>query len=511
MSLPTNARTGTRKITKVLVANRGEISVRVQRTCRELGIRTVAVFSEPDRKALHVRYSDEAYPLPGSSPRETYLDQGKILDIAKRAGADAIHPGYGFLSENAAFAAACRERGVVFIGPPPEAIELMGEKTRARERMEKAGVPIVPGTPPLRSREEAAAEAARIGYPVLIKAAAGGGGKGMRRVDKPEDLAAAYDACRRESSAAFGDDRIYLEKYIEEPHHIEFQILADAHGRVIHLNERECSVQRRHQKIVEETPSPLMTADLRRRMGEAAVKAAEACGYVNAGTIEFLVNAARRFYFLEMNTRLQVEHPVTEMVTGVDLVERQIRVAEGAALGSGVPAARGASIECRIYAEDPACNFMPSPGTVRTLVVPGGPGVRDDSGIYEGFTIPTEYDPLISKLVVWGEDRPRALARMVRALQEYRLTGIRTNIRYLERIVRHPDFARGEYDTHFIPRHQAELLRPEGDEPDVPTLAAAAVLAWLEDEKRAAAAPAPHEHLSAWKRAGRPGGGGGEG
>jgi len=496
-----------RKITKVLVANRGEISVRVQRTCRELGLTTVAVFSEPDRQALHVRLADEAYPLPGSASRETYLDQGKILDIAKRAGADAIHPGYGFLSESATFAAACRERGVVFIGPPPEAIELMGEKTRARERMEKAGVPIVPGTPPLKSREETAAEAARIGYPVLIKAAAGGGGKGMRRVDKPQDLSAAYDACRRESAAAFGDDRIYLEKYLEEPHHIEFQVLADSHGRVIHLNERECSIQRRHQKIIEETPSPLMTDDLRRRMGEAAVKAAEACGYVNAGTVEFLVDAARRFYFLEMNTRLQVEHPVTEMVTGVDLVERQIRVAEGAALEAGVPAARGASLECRIYAEDPACNFMPSPGTIRTLVVPGGPGVRDDSGIYEGFTIPTEYDPMISKLVVWAEDRPWALARMVRALQEYRLTGVRTNIRYLERIVRHPDFARGEYDTHFIPRHQEELLRPEGDGPDVPTLAAAAVLAWLEDNKRAAAPSAPQEGVSAWKRAGLPGSG----
>jgi len=496
-----------RKITKVLVANRGEISVRVQRTCRELGLATVAVFSEPDRIALHVRTADEAYPLPGSSPRETYLDQGKILDIAKRAGADAIHPGYGFLSENAAFAAACRERGVVFIGPPPEAIELMGEKTQARARMERAGVPIVPGTPPLKSREETAAEAARIGYPVLIKAAAGGGGKGMRRVEKPEDLAAATDACRRESSAAFGDDRIYLEKYLEEPHHIEFQVLADSHGRVVHLNERECSVQRRHQKIVEETPSPLMTDDLRRRMGAAAVKAAEACGYVNAGTVEFLVDAARRFYFLEMNTRLQVEHPVTEMVTGVDLVERQIRVAEGAALEAGMPAARGAAIECRIYAEDPGCNFMPSPGTVRTLVVPGGPGVRDDSGIYEGFTIPMEYDPLLSKLVVWGEDRRRALARMVRALQEYRLTGVRTNIRYLERIVRHPDFVKGEYDTHFIARHQDALLRPEGDGPDVPTLAAAAVLAWLEDEKRAAAPPTPQAGMSAWKRAGRPGGG----
>jgi acetyl-CoA carboxylase biotin carboxylase subunit len=496
-----------RKITKVLVANRGEISVRVQRTCREMGIAAVAVFSEPDRKALHVRFADEAYPLPGSSARETYLDQGRILDIARRSGADAVHPGYGFLSENAVFAAACRERGLVFIGPSAESIEKMGEKTRARELMAKAGVPIVPGTLPLASREEAAAEAARIGYPVLIKAAAGGGGKGMRRVEKPADLATAYDACRREAAGAFGDDRIYLEKYVEEPHHVEFQILADAHGRAIHLNERECSVQRRHQKIVEETPSPLMTAELRARMGAAAVKAAEACGYENAGTIEFLVDAARNFYFLEMNTRLQVEHPVTEMVTGVDLVERQIRIAEGAPLEAGTPAARGAAIECRVYAEDPWRNFIPSPGLIRTLSAPGGPGVRDDSGIYEGFTIPTEYDPLISKLVVWAEDRPRALARMGRALQEYRLTGVRTNIRYLERIIRHPDFVRGEYDTHFIPRHQDELLRAGGDGPDVPTLAAAAIMAWIEDEKKAALA-SPSSPMSDWKRSGRPGGGG---
>jgi acetyl-CoA carboxylase biotin carboxylase subunit len=498
-----------RKIAKVLVANRGEISVRVQRTCRELGIATVAVFSTPDRTALHVRYADEAYPLPGAAARETYLDQGKILDIARRAGADAIHPGYGFLSENAAFAAACRERGLAFIGPSPESIERMGEKTRARELMARAGVPVVPGTPPLAGREDAAAGAARIGYPVLIKAAAGGGGKGMRRVEKAADLPAAYDACRREAAGAFGDDRVYLEKYVEEPHHIEFQILADAHGRTIHLGERECSIQRRHQKIVEETPSPLMTPELRARMGEAAVKAAEACGYENAGTIEFLVDAGRNFYFLEMNTRLQVEHPVTELVTGVDLVERQIRIAEGGHLwaeGAG-PEARGASIECRVYAEDPWRGFIPSPGLIRKLAAPGGPGVRDDSGIYEGFTVPTEYDPMLSKLAVWAEDRPRALARMRRALREYRLTGIRTNLRYLERIAGHPDFVRGTYDTHFIPRRQDELLRAGGDGPDVPTLSAAAIMAWLEDEKKAAQAP-PAAETSAWKRSGRPGGSG---
>ena len=497
------------KISKVLVANRGEIAVRVERTCRELGIATVAVFSEPDRAALHVRNADEAYPLPGEAAHETYLDQELILDAARRSGADAVHPGYGFLSENAPFAAACRERGLIFIGPGPDAIERMGEKTRAREIMARAGVPIVPGTAPLGGREEALAEAARIGYPVLIKAAAGGGGKGMRRVDKAEDLGAAYDACRREAGSAFRDDRVYLEKYVEEPHHIEFQVLADTRGRTIHLGERECSIQRRHQKIVEETPSPLMTADLRARMGAAAVKAAETCGYVSAGTIEFLVDAARNFYFLEMNTRLQVEHPVTEMVTGVDLVERQIRIAEGEAIGAGgeTPAARGAAIECRVYAEDPWRNFLPSPGLIRKLTAPGGPGVRDDSGIYEGFTIPSQYDPMISKLVVWAEDRPRALARMRRALREYRLTGVRTNLRYLERIVGHPDFVRGAYDTHFIPRHQEELLRAGGDAPDVPTIAAAAIMAWLEDEKKAALAP-PAAEMTAWRRSGRPGGGG---
>jgi len=497
-----------RKIAKLLVANRGEIAVRVERTCRELGIATVAVFSDSDRTALHVRMADEAYPLLGDAARETYLDQGRILDIARRAGADAIHPGYGFLSENAAFAAACRETGLVFIGPPPESIEMMGEKTRARELMARAGVPVVPGTPPLGAREDAAAAAARIGYPVLVKAAAGGGGKGMRRVERPGDLPGAYDACRREAGSAFGDDRVYLEKYVSEPHHIEFQILADARGRTIHLGERECSVQRRHQKIVEETPSPLMTPELRERMGAAAIRAAAACGYVSAGTIEFLVDADRSFYFLEMNTRLQVEHPVTELVTGADLVERQIRIAEGAALGpeADAPGGRGAAIECRVYAEDPWRNFIPSPGLIRKLTAPGGPGVRDDTGVYEGFTIPAHYDPMISKLAVWAEDRPRALARMRRALREYRLTGVRTNLRYLERIVAHPEFVRGAYDTHFIPRHQDELLRTEDGGPDAPTLAAAAIMAWLEDEKKAAVAP-PAAEMSAWRRSGRPGNG----
>ncbi|MDP2915178.1 MAG: acetyl-CoA carboxylase biotin carboxylase subunit [Candidatus Aminicenantes bacterium] len=494
-----------RRLEKILIANRGEIAVRVERTCRELGRTTVAVFSDPDRHALHVRYADEAYPLGGSTPAETYLDQAKIFDIARRSGADAVHPGYGFLSENPSFAAACRERGLVFIGPSAESIELMGEKTRARERMSRAGVPIVPGTPPLAAVQEALSEARRLSFPVLIKAAAGGGGKGMRRVDRPDDFGPAFEACRREALSAFGDDRVYLEKYLEEPHHVEFQILADAQGRTIHLFERECSIQRRHQKIIEETPSPLMTKDLRARMGQAAVRAAEACGYTNAGTIEFLVDAGRRFYFLEMNTRLQVEHPITEMVTGVDLVERQIRIAEGEPLEDRHLSQRGTAMECRIYAEDPWNHFLPSPGLIRKLSPPGGPGVRDDTGVYAGFTVPMEYDPLLAKLVVWGENRQQTLARMSRALEEYRLIGIRTNIPYLRRIVRHPEFARGAYDTHFLMKHQDELLKFDRSDHDRIALAAAAVLAWRGEEKSTAGPAAGNSAASAWKMAGRPG------
>ena len=494
------------KIRKVLIANRGEIAVRVQRTCRELGIGTVALFSYPDRDAFHVRYADEAYSLPGSAPLDTYLNQEKIFDVARRAKVDAIHPGYGFLSENASFAAACRERGLTFIGPPAEAITMIGEKTRARALMSEARVPVVPGSAPLSGAAEAAAEADRLGYPVLLKAAAGGGGKGMRRIERPEDLAAAFDACRREAGSAFGDDRVYLEKYLDEPHHVEFQVLADTHGRVIHLNERECSIQRRHQKIVEETPSPIMTPGLRTAMGAAAVRAAKACGYVNAGTVEFLVDAERRFYFLEMNTRLQVEHPITELVLGVDLIERQIRIAEGASLAEEVPPARGHAIECRIYAEDPWNDFLPSPGFIKRIVSPGGPGVRDDSGVAAGFQIPTEYDPLISKLVVWGEDRKQALARMQRALEEYTLTGVRTNIPFLRKIVRHPEFRKGIYDTHFIPRHQDALLGADDRRPEAIALGAAAVLAWLAEDRGETIQFLARMESSAWKTSGRPGG-----
>jgi acetyl-CoA carboxylase biotin carboxylase subunit len=489
---------------KILVANRGEIAVRVMRTCRELGIVPVAVFSDPDRHALHVRHADEAYALPGAAPRDTYLNQEKILDAARKAGAEAIHPGYGFLSENASFSRACRESGIVFIGPGPESIEMMGEKTRARETMSRAGVPIVPGTAPLANEEEAREAAARIGYPVLIKAVGGGGGKGMRKVERAADLGGAFEACRREALSAFGDGRVYIEKFLREPHHIEFQVLADGAGTTLHLFERECSVQRRHQKIIEETPSPLMTGELRETMGEAAVKAARACGYINAGTIEFMVDAERRYYFLEMNTRLQVEHPITEMITGVDLVAWQIHLAAGGSLRGFVPHGRGHAVECRIYAEDPWNGFMPSPGLVRRLTVPGGPGIRDDSGVYAGYAIPMEYDPLISKLVAWGENRDQALDRMRRALEEYQIVGIRTNIPYLRRILRHPEFAAGRYDTQFIDKLQNEFLREDGKGPDEAAWAAAAVLAWFADEQGPAISFTAQPPSSAWKLAGRP-------
>ncbi len=494
------------KIKKILIPNRGEISIRVQRTCRELGIPAVAVFSEPDRLALHVRYADEAYFLPGTTPRETYLNQEQIFEIARLSGADAIHPGYGFLSENAEFARACQERGLIFIGPPPEAMALMGLKTGSRRVMEEVGVPVVPGTEPLESAEEAAEQADKIGYPILIKASAGGGGKGMRLVETPVSMESAFEACRREAQAAFGDPRVYIEKYLLKPRHVEFQVLADLYGHTIHLYERECSVQRRHQKIIEETPSLILTEDMRRRMGAVAVEAARACGYTNAGTVEFLVDSERNFYFLEMNTRLQVEHPITEMITGLDLVERQIRIAEGEPLSEEIVPRRGAAMECRIYAEDPNDNFLPSPGLIKGLNDPGGPGVRNDSGVYAGYTIPMEYDPMISKLVVYGENRQQVLGRMLRALEEYHIMGIRTNIPFLRKILAHPLFISGDYDTQFISRYQQDLLQGEMESPHTESvaLAAAAILQFLHGQ--------PHQKnvdlattkwISAWKLAGR--------
>jgi acetyl-CoA carboxylase biotin carboxylase subunit len=496
------------RIKKVLVANRGEIAIRVMRTCKELGLATVAVFSEADRSALHTRYADQAVCVGPPPSRESYLVQENIIEAAKRTGADAIHPGYGFLSENAAFVRACDRAGITFIGPPASAMEAMGEKTRARAHMVKAGVPVVPGTQePFASVDDARAFARTIGYPIMLKAAGGGGGKGMRRVDKEADLESAWRAAKSEAMSSFGNDAVYLEKFLDEPHHIEIQVFGDSHGNVIHLNERECSAQRRNQKVVEETPSPIITSQLRAAMGEVAVRAAKSVGYVGAGTVEFLVDANRNFYFLEMNTRLQVEHPVTEWVTGIDLVSWQIHVAQGGVLPFLEPIApRGHSIEVRVYAEDPATNFMPSPGRIEYLRVPSGPFVRDDSGVYAGYTVPNLYDPMISKLSVWAPTRAEAIRRVRRALDEYVIKGITTNIRYLRHIVEHPHFQKGNYDTGFLTREHQNLL---GDEP--PDLAKAAMIAaavhahQLAEKQKAQVAQSTKggTGLSAWRTAGR--------
>jgi len=492
-----------RKIRKILIPNRGEIAVRIQRTCRELNIPSVAVFSEPDRNALHVRYADEAYPLSGNMPAETYLNQDRIFEIARACGADAIHPGYGFLSENAEFARRCLENDIIFIGPSPEAIELMGLKTEARYHMGQAGVPVIPGTEPLDNLEICRQEAERIGYPVLIKAVAGGGGKGMRTVATPEVLERAYGSAGREAKSAFGDQRVYIEKYLSKPRHIEFQILADLNGNIIHLYERECSVQRRHQKIIEETPSPILDEEMRSRMGAVAIEAARACKYTNAGTVEFLVDERRNFYFLEMNTRLQVEHPITEMITGIDIVKQQIHIAQGGNISPGPVFRQGAALECRIYAEDPTRDFLPSPGLIKGLTDPGGPGVRNDSGVYSGYTIPVEYDPMISKLVTWGTDRNQALNRMLRALEEFRLLGIRTNISYLRKILQHPGFQSGDYDTLFIEKFQQELLQSTGKGDETIALSAAAVLSLINGKKTGSASWDENKKVSPWKYSNR--------
>jgi acetyl-CoA carboxylase biotin carboxylase subunit len=473
-----------RRIKKVLVANRGEIAVRVMRTCKELDIATVAVFSDADKQALHVRTADEAVHIGPAPARESYLVIDKILDACKKTGADAVHPGYGFLSENEDFADACEAAGIIFIGPPSSAMRMMGDKTSARATVTKAGVPVVPGDngPDGRGFPSAAAalEAARkIGFPVMLKASAGGGGKGMRLCDGEAKFQAMYEGAQREAKAAFGDDAVYLEKAIVRPRHIELQVFADEHGNVIHLGERDCSIQRRHQKVVEESPSPIMTPELRGKMGDMAVKAAKACGYRGAGTIECLVGADGGYYFLEMNTRLQVEHPVTELVTGLDLVAWQIWVAEGRPLPLTQAQAdarrRGHAIECRVYAED-SLKFLPSPGKLTSLRVPSGPYVRDDSGVYAGAEISTFYDPLISKLIVWGEDRGAALSRMRRALDEYRVGGIKCNLGFHRRLMRHPAFIAGEFDTGFIDREKAILLAPyalEGEDLELAVAAAA--------------------------------------
>src|SRR5499427_9762352 len=416
---------------KILIANRGEIAVRIQRACRELGIHTVSVFSEVDRASLHVRLADEAYAIGSAASRDSYLRIDKLMDVARKVGCDALHPGYGFLAENPALPRACADAGITFIGPSADAMEGMGSKTAGKQLARRAEVPTVPGTSdPIESPEEAQALAQSMGYPVVLKAIAGGGGKGMRVVPSDAAFASAWRDAASEAANAFGDPRVFLEKYLVGPRHIEIQIFGDAHGRVVSLGERECSVQRRHQKVVEEAPSPIVTTELRRRMGEAAVRLARAGGYTNAGTVEFLVDAARNFYFLEVNTRLQVEHPVTEAVTGLDLVKLQIHIAAGEPLPFQQEDVllRGHAIECRLYAEDPDNNFFPSPGKIVERMVPSGPGIRLDEGVYAGWTVPMEYDPLLGKLIAWGGDRREAIARLRRALGEYRVTGIKTNV-----------------------------------------------------------------------------------
>lgn len=455
------------QIKKILIANRGEIAIRIMRTCRELDIETVAIFSEADRTSQHVRYAHEAYCVGKAPSSESYLNINKIIEVARKSGADAIHPGYGFLSENAAFAKSCNEAGIIFIGPSPEVIAQMGDKIEAREAMMKAGIPVVPGTEGSIKNEHEALDAIKsIGLPVMIKASAGGGGKGMRLVYEEKNVVSAVRAARSEAKSSFGDDSVYIEKYITSPHHIEFQILADQHGNVIHLFERECSVQRRHQKMIEETPSPLMTEELREKMGKASVEAAKAVNYTGAGTIEFLVDEDLNYYFLEMNTRLQVEHPITERVTGIDLVKEQIKIAEGHVLDIEQEklSQKGHSIECRIYAEDPDNNFMPSSGKIYKISEPLGLGVRTDGYVYEGYEIPIFYDPLISKLIVWGKTRDEAIRRMRRALYEYKITGVKTSIKFLERIMNNSSFTEGKYNTHFIENNQEQLMKENGKE-----------------------------------------------
>jgi len=446
---------------KILIANRGEIALRIERACRELGIATVAVYSEVDRAALHVLEADEAFLLGPAPAVESYLRGELIIDIAQRAGADAIHPGYGFLSENAGFADACENAGIKFIGPTAAAMRALGSKTRARQAADAAGMPRTPGsTQALASLAEAYAVADAIRYPVMLKAAAGGGGKGMRAVNHREDLKAAFEAAQSEALRAFGSDEVYLEKLIERPRHIEIQVLADENGKCIYLGERECSVQRRHQKVIEEAPSPVVGPDLRRRMGEAAVRLAQSQGYTNAGTVEFLVDDEQNFYFLEMNTRLQVEHPVTELVTGLDLVHLQIRIAQGEPLPVSQPdiELRGHAIECRVYAEDPDNGFFPSPGRITRLLQPGGPGIREDGGIYEGWVVPMDYDPMLSKLIAYAPTREQAIARLLRALDEYVIGGIRTNLGLFRRILNDEGFRAGDIDTGYLDRLLAQPL-----------------------------------------------------
>ncbi len=469
---------------KVLIANRGEIAVRISRTLREMGIASAAVYTEPDRASLHARSADYAYCL-GEAPR-AYLDAERLLDLATRTGCDAVHPGYGFLSENAGFAEACAAKSVTFIGPPPSAIYAMGSKQRARALMAQAGVPIVPGGGAT-TLEEARATAASVGYPVLVKASDGGGGKGMRLVRSEAELAAALERTQSEAEKAFGSGEVYIEKAIERARHVEVQVLGDRSGRLLHLFERDCSLQRRHQKVVEETPCPALTPATRQALCDVAVKGAASIGYYSAGTFEFLLAEDGSFYFLEMNTRLQVEHPITELVTGVDLVREMVRVAAGEPLELGTPEPRGAAIEARVYAEDPASGFLPSPGTIAELRAPAGPFVRDDSGVYAGMTVSPHYDPMLSKLCVWAPTRALALRRLARALDEYLVLGVTTNLRFLRALVASDAVSTGQYDTTFIEGKLDSLLENHrGAAVDPAALAGAFAVAQAREDEKAA-------------------------
>ena len=490
---------------KVLIANRGEIAVRVIRACRELGYPTVAVYSEPDRAALHVVSADQAMPIGPAPSRESYLRIDRILDAAKKSGAEAIHPGYGFLAENADFARACRDAGLLFIGPSPESIEAMGSKTESRQRMQAAGVPVVPGlTEAVKSFDEIVAFARETGFPIMIKASAGGGGKGLRYVEREEDLRNAFERVSSEAESFFGDAAVYAEKFVRSPRHIEVQVVGDQHGNIVHVGERECTLQRRHQKVVEEAPSPVVDAELREELGAMAVRAAAAVNYYSTGTIECLMDPDRKFYFLEMNTRLQVEHPVTEMVWGVDLVKEQLRIARGEKLSFTQPrqAPRGHAIECRIYAEDPARKFAPSPGLIRYISLPQGPGVRNDEGVYAGYTVPVFYDPMLSKLITHGATREQAIGRMRRALAEYRVEGIHTTIPFFTFLMNHPDFLEARFDTGFIDRVLPDIdfaHRPASEHHVDAAIAAAAIMAFEESQN----VKLPEDAPSAWRDAAR--------
>jgi acetyl-CoA carboxylase biotin carboxylase subunit len=492
---------------KILVANRGEIACRIIRACREMGIVSLAIYSEADRAGLHVQMADEAVGIGPSPAAESYLNMDRIIETARAAGAEAIHPGYGFLAENAEFARRCEQAGIVFIGPNSRALELVGDKIRARQTMEKSGIPIIPGMKRVAvDFAEYAAEAKKIGYPVMIKASAGGGGKGMRIICSEEELRPGLEAGQREAKAAFRDETVYLEKYIEDPRHVEFQVLADNYGHIVHLFERECSIQRRHQKIVEETPSQALTPELRRKMGETARKVLEVSGYNNAGTVEFLLDRNKKFFFLEVNARLQVEHPVTELTTGVDLVQQQIRMAAGERLllRQDDLVQRGHAIECRIYAEDPSNNFLPCSGKILYLREPKGPGVRHDGGIYSGWEVPIYYDPILAKLIVWAETRELACARMAAALGDYVILGIRTTIPFLKEVISHQKFRDGETTTGFIKAHFENWQEEEGPAEGLTLALAAAALDELAPiQKDGKGAGQKKEVYSPWQILGR--------